>query len=163
MVQESAHEEANIIFGLVTDPNMEDVVKVTVIATGFDAPASEPALTQPAYHHSATHYPAQSIHAQVSRGVSAQSMPRNSIPTGAGHNPRSAVTVASQPRPTLSRPARGVESSGHHPHHAHPSQHAQHAPQGNPSEAQPARAFGAAAMLDEAVLDIPAYLRRSRG
>jgi hypothetical protein len=27
---------------------------------------------------------------------------------------------------------------------------------------QPARAFGSSAMLDEAVLDIPAYLRRSK-
>jgi cell division protein FtsZ len=35
-IQQAAHEEANIIFGLVTDPDMGDVVKVTVIATGFD-------------------------------------------------------------------------------------------------------------------------------
>ena len=35
-VQQAAHEEANIIFGVVTDPSMADIVKVTVIATGFD-------------------------------------------------------------------------------------------------------------------------------
>src|SRR5262249_39379122 len=35
LVQEAAHEEANIIFGAVTDPNLQDQVGVTVIATGF--------------------------------------------------------------------------------------------------------------------------------
>ncbi len=35
MIQESAGEEANIIFGAVINENMRDVVKVTIIATGF--------------------------------------------------------------------------------------------------------------------------------
>ena len=165
MVQESAHEDANIIFGLVTDPNMEDVVKVTVIATGFDAPVPEQ-LSQNAYHHAATHYPSQSIQAQSSRSVAAHSMPRSSlIPSHANHahhgnqagaNARAAVAAAQhqQPRGALSRPARGVESQA--PHQSRQS----NAPE---QQQQPARAFGAAAMLDEAVLDIPAYLRRSRG
>lgn len=151
MVQESAHEDANIIFGLVTDPNMEDVVKVTVIATGFDAPIPEP-ISQSPYHHSATHYPSQSIQAQSSRSVAAHSMPRSSIIPNAGQNARAAVAAAQhqQPRGALSRPARGVESTSRQSNTPEPAQ-------------QPARAFGAAAMLDEAVLDIPAYLRRSRG
>src|ERR1700686_8767 len=37
IIQEAADEEANIIFGTVIDPKMKDEVKVTVIATGFDA------------------------------------------------------------------------------------------------------------------------------
>jgi cell division protein FtsZ len=36
IIQEAAHEEANIIFGAVVDPRMEGKVKITVIATGFD-------------------------------------------------------------------------------------------------------------------------------
>jgi cell division protein FtsZ len=36
VIQEAAHEEANIIFGAVVDPRMEGQVKITVIATGFD-------------------------------------------------------------------------------------------------------------------------------
>ena len=36
IIQEAAHEEANIIFGAVVDPAMEGQVKITVIATGFD-------------------------------------------------------------------------------------------------------------------------------
>jgi cell division protein FtsZ len=35
MIQEEAHEDANIIFGAVIDPKMEDEVRITVIATGF--------------------------------------------------------------------------------------------------------------------------------
>ena len=37
IIQEAADEEANIIFGTVIDAKMKDEVKVTVIATGFDA------------------------------------------------------------------------------------------------------------------------------
>ena len=44
VIQEAAHEEANIIFGAVVDPQMEGKVKITVIATGFDRPASSKAM-----------------------------------------------------------------------------------------------------------------------
>lgn len=40
LVQEEAHEDANIIFGAVFDEKMERKVRVTVIATGFEKPAS---------------------------------------------------------------------------------------------------------------------------
>ncbi len=40
IIQEAAHEEANIIFGAVVDPKMEGKVKITVIATGFDRPGA---------------------------------------------------------------------------------------------------------------------------
>jgi cell division protein FtsZ len=36
IIHNSAHEEANIIFGAVIDPAMEGRIKITVIATGFD-------------------------------------------------------------------------------------------------------------------------------
>jgi cell division protein FtsZ len=36
VIQEAAHEDANIIFGAVVDPKMKGKVKITVIATGFD-------------------------------------------------------------------------------------------------------------------------------
>ncbi len=35
LIQEAAHEDANIIFGSVIDDDMGDVLKITVIATGF--------------------------------------------------------------------------------------------------------------------------------
>src|SRR6516162_7837276 len=45
IVQEAADEEANIIFGAVVDPALKGRVKITVIATGFGAPAT---ATRPA-------------------------------------------------------------------------------------------------------------------
>ena len=36
VIQEAAHEDANIIFGAVVDPQLSGKVKITVIATGFD-------------------------------------------------------------------------------------------------------------------------------
>jgi cell division protein FtsZ len=36
IIQESAHEDANIIFGAVVDKALTNKVKITVIATGFD-------------------------------------------------------------------------------------------------------------------------------
>lgn len=43
IIQEAAHEDANIIFGAVVDPEMQGRVKITVIATGFDRPSSQKA------------------------------------------------------------------------------------------------------------------------
>ena len=45
VIQEAAHEDANIIFGAVVDPKMEGRVKITVIATGFDRPVAARAPT----------------------------------------------------------------------------------------------------------------------
>ena len=38
LVQEAAHPDANIIFGATFDDTMQDEIRVTVIATGFDEP-----------------------------------------------------------------------------------------------------------------------------
>jgi cell division protein FtsZ len=49
IVQQAADDDANIIFGLVQDGGMHDQVKVSVIATGFDAPvAARRVAAQPA-------------------------------------------------------------------------------------------------------------------
>jgi len=39
LIQQAAHEDANIIFGSVIDPNLSEEVRITVIATGFDRAA----------------------------------------------------------------------------------------------------------------------------
>ncbi len=48
LVQEQAHDDANIIFGASIDENMGDAIKVTVIATGFGLAEAEaqPELVQ---------------------------------------------------------------------------------------------------------------------
>ena len=43
LVQEAAHPEANIIFGAAFDETLEDELRVTVIATGFDEKEEQPA------------------------------------------------------------------------------------------------------------------------
>ena len=50
LVQEAAHPDANIIFGASFDPSLDDEIRVTVIATGFDeASKAQPAVAvQPA-------------------------------------------------------------------------------------------------------------------
>ena len=53
IIQNAAHEDANIIFGAVVDPKMEGQVKITVIATGFDpvrtasAPSTQSGIKTP--------------------------------------------------------------------------------------------------------------------
>jgi cell division protein FtsZ len=41
LIHSEAYEDANIIWGMVIDPNLEDRVRVTVIATGFGDRVSE--------------------------------------------------------------------------------------------------------------------------
>ena len=54
LVQEAAHPDANIIFGATFDDSMDDTIRVTIIATGFDekkdtaaAPAQQAAPAAP--------------------------------------------------------------------------------------------------------------------
>ncbi len=48
IIQNAAHEDANIIFGAVQDEKMKDAVKITVIATGF----KEAEMRRPRRHES---------------------------------------------------------------------------------------------------------------
>ena len=118
LVQQAAHEDAEIIFGLVTDPDMSDLVKVTVIATGFDE--------------------LQHAVAEVRETRQTMSLP-------------SVVRQASRPSPRASM-VPGFRSS-EAPRRASVPEVTTQPPAGT-------RAFGASALHDEAVLDIPAYLRR---
>jgi cell division protein FtsZ len=76
LVQEQAHEDANIIFGASIDEALGENVKVTVIATGFEAiermasmndgarlsmpgPQTVPSMQQPVGYHDARQYAAQ--------------------------------------------------------------------------------------------------------
>lgn len=115
LVQQAAHEEAEIIFGVVTDPNLSDTVKVTVIATGFEKAGHTP-IPLGLHNQMASH--------QGQNGASANRVIR------------SAPSRAEDMSSTLEGvPASVPQSAG-------------------------SRAFGASALHDEAVLDIPAYLRR---
>jgi len=89
LIQEAAHEDANIIFGSVVDANMEDQVRITVIATGFDHHEAAKAQTQtaravrPEPQHMRTSEPvrqtapAEPVYAQAAPPPSAQVMSVN--------------------------------------------------------------------------------------
>src|SRR5277367_5827966 len=49
VIQQAAHENANIIFGAVQDDAMKDSVKITVIAAGFREVASRKTNVRPSY------------------------------------------------------------------------------------------------------------------
>jgi cell division protein FtsZ len=53
IIQDAADDDANIIFGSVVDANMEDQVRITVIATGFERPGAQPRLNRNRRPHAA--------------------------------------------------------------------------------------------------------------
>jgi cell division protein FtsZ len=46
LIYDSAHEDVNVIFGAVIDPDINDEVRVTVIATGFEERREKAELPQ---------------------------------------------------------------------------------------------------------------------
>ena len=131
LVQNAAHEDANIIFGLLTDPDMGDLVKVTAIATGFDVRATEleEVVAQQAARPSRTTLPLSFGNARSSAPPARPSVAPAEV--RAGRRPSGSMAAARDSQPNL------------------------------PEVRMPGRAFGAAALSDEATLDIPAYLRRA--
>src|SRR5512143_500008 len=88
LIQEEAHDDANIIFGAVIDEGMGDEIRITVIATGFGqaeplrqplpAPAAKPeAVAAPASANGSrpVYQAAQSMGAQSIRRVGASDRP----------------------------------------------------------------------------------------
>ncbi len=138
LVQQAAHEDANIIFGLLTDPEMGDVVKVTAIATGFDIERAEMAEVVSA----TTARPSRSSTLPLSLQTPRSMAPRTSMAPQARVEVRSEPTRESRPSVPTRRSLPPEERAM-----------AMAAPTG--------RAFGAAALGDEVTLDIPAYLRRA--
>src|SRR6478609_8105651 len=99
IIQEAAHEDANIIFGAVVDPKMEGKVKITVIATGFDRVAVD---KQVAASAAATPVDLQSYTAwQSTEKIAVGAGGGGSLALGTGGSARIAVTR----RPVLEMPA----------------------------------------------------------
>jgi cell division protein FtsZ len=105
IIQEAAHEDANIIFGAVVDPHLQGKVKITVIATGFDrrgssrgVPAS--AMQTPVDLH---HYTA---HMTAHRADVLAEQPLAQASGQGHHNPP--VTVSRRPPIDLTLPSTGT-------------------------------------------------------
>ncbi|RSM83905.1 cell division protein FtsZ [Kibdelosporangium aridum] len=147
LVQESAHPEANIIFGTVIDDSLGDEVRVTVIAAGFDGGTPTHKKLDPQVVASRT--PANPPTATAEAGQVARPAPQPTPepkpqpappvqppptpptttytpPATPQHSPQPAPTQYASPRP-VERPtslpgprATGLEGRGHLPSRAVP-------------------------------------------
>jgi cell division protein FtsZ len=106
IIQEAAHEDANIIFGAVVDPNLVGKVKLTVIATGFDRKglgrAAAAALQTPVDLHSYTN------HLNRHGDHTEEPAPAATFPTTAPQ-----LTLNRRPSVELSLPKTGSGPIGH--------------------------------------------------
>jgi cell division protein FtsZ len=122
MIMDEANEDANIIFGSVINQDMRDMIKVTVIATGFgrvEAPAAEAPRIVQVQRNILTPQSVMSAPARSNYMPPVQSQPvmreQRPMQAAAGHDvrhePRRASSPAPQnvaPQPRASRPAQAA-------------------------------------------------------
>ena len=98
LVQEASHPDANIIFGATFDPSMEDEIRVTVIATGFEESSSSGVAA------AAAGYSAAPVNPQRNPGAAAGR--QQGLFTGASEK---AAASAAVPAPMAEEPAAAQE------------------------------------------------------
>ncbi len=81
LVQEQAHDDANIIFGAVIDESLSEEIRITVIATGFDK-AREVRRPHPAIHVGAAATGTGASPAGVARLLAKDAAPRKVVHMG---------------------------------------------------------------------------------
>jgi len=152
IVQEAADEDANIIFGAVVDPTLAGKVKITVIATGFGAPAARPAVSQ-----SETPTPVDLSHYTEHARV------RADAPTGVAAASRAERVVTPQrlsiARRSLLDLPMSASASGGSGANAAASVEPASAAAGAPAEASELEQE----MALNSAFDVPAFLRRQEG
>ncbi|KAA5831351.1 cell division protein FtsZ [Saccharopolyspora hirsuta] len=141
LVQESAHPEANIIFGTVIDDSLGDEVRVTVIAAGFDSgtpthkklePTKVGGRTEDTEPAASTEKPAQPQVVE-SRAEPAQPAP---APTPQAEQPVTTPEPAQQPaQPT--QPAQQPQAPQQATQPAQPETPAQQQPEPEPVRQRP--------------------------
>ena len=150
VIQEAAHEDANIIFGAVVEPNLVGKVKITVIATGFDRKIGRgvpaPAVQTPVDLTNYTQHVSRSVDApiQVSAPQKARSMAISADgPTPTAHPP--AMQAGLTPSSLTVNRRQGVELS-----------------LSPPGSNRSATVGGSAEDLglEQSKFDVPAFLRR---
>lgn len=78
IIRETAHPDANMIFGAVIDESMGDEMRITVIATGFERTISRRQVLQQQYGRTATSAPTQRPLTEASVAASRQVPARES-------------------------------------------------------------------------------------
>lgn len=145
LIQQAAHEDANIIFGTVIDDALGDEVRVTVIAAGFDGGA--PPLRQ----------------SVANRSVGARQGGQTPSPYGAGQTARSNPAAQAGQQGAPSAPGQNPNPTSQQPpsqpsYPSQPEAPTQASTQGSmPGAAWPPRQ--PAAPADDDDLDVPDFLK----
>ena len=159
IVQEAAHEDANIIFGAVVDPSLKGKVKITVIATGFGPPPASRSMNAPLQTPvDMTHYTDHArMRVDAGAAASASAMDRGSLPR---------MSIARRGLPDLPLAASGAAGAGSGTSAAPdaardstagaPLKDADDAGEWNIDNIDPEADSGSA-------FDVPAFLRRQEG
>lgn len=115
IIQDAADDDANIIFGSVVDASMEDQVRITVIATGFERPGAQPRLNRNRRPRAAG---SRMVGQQREETVRRPTREEPVYATAPAANP-GPTYVAAQSYATGAPPAEPV--GGHHSHHPAPA------------------------------------------
>ena len=166
IIQNSAHEDANIIFGAVLDESLGEDMKITVIATGF-----RPDL--PARRDQARHSVAAPAAAPTAQSVKDRHAPRFASEVAEQSTPPTPPARNEQPAPSHTpahAPVHSAEHAAVEPTHIpwkHNESTATHAAQAPTHHASPALYTAArpgslsrTAETEDQQLDVPSYLRR---
>ena len=149
LVQEAAHEDANIIFGTVIDDSLGDEVRVTVIAAGFD---STPSVLPPTIDQRAARATAAAGGFNGAAGGGFNGGFNGSQPAARPQQPAQPQYTSAPPpaaRPPAPAYAAPGTPAGHYP------------PQGNaPSQHQSVRPGTRPAAVDDDDVDVPSFMRR---
>jgi cell division protein FtsZ len=156
LVQESAHPDANIIFGTVIDDSLGDEVRVTVIAAGFDAggPSHKKLDPTPVAARPVASGQSGKVGQSGKIGQSGRS-PEAPMSTPPAAMPSAFAAPARQSQPTSAawQPATGARRPGG----AVPG----HPVSGRPGESLPGRAMPVTGDFDDDdEVDIPPFMRR---
>ncbi len=153
IIHDAAHEDANIIFGAVVNPQMEGKVKITVIATGFDhlraatSPATQSLLPTPVDLTAYASARSQEEERRVANGGSVIVVRRPVIEMPSvftsSSGPSSGPAFSPAPTPAVSAPVLAVAD----------------APAISDASAG-SLDFSLAELDDSSPLDVPAFLRR---
>ncbi len=107
VIQEAAHEDANIIFGAVIDPSLVGKIKLTVIATGFDRKSAGRAVPAAALQ-TPVDLTSYSVHASRAADGTAAGV---EAPVHQGAGP-AAIPLTVNRRAPLDLPLRSAASAG---------------------------------------------------
>ena len=156
LIQEAAHEDANIIFGSVIDASFVDEVRITVIATGFDRAAmtiEEPTVPRARAMQIAMPY--------VSKMISGPSLEQRNLQAQREQAVRVDATPMTQPSRTSERiitVERGVERSMERP--AERTERSERPSQPGLASVPVRAVSGGLTGAEESELDIPTFLRQ---